>query len=98
MQSQNFSKIDLKNQADRLLLPANQENERYLLVSFQTPQLAHTMPRFPLNLSLVIDRSGSMSGDKLEYVKEAARHVLRLLTEADRVSTVIYDDAVELLS
>jgi Ca-activated chloride channel family protein len=39
-----------------------------------------------------------MSGDKLEYVKEAAIHALRLLTEQDRVSVVIYDDAVEVLA
>lgn len=35
---------------------------------------------------------------KLEYVKEAAVHALRLLTEQDRISVVIYDDEVELLS
>jgi Ca-activated chloride channel homolog len=98
MQSQNFSQSPLKVQIDRPLLPADQSSERYLLITFQTPELARSVPRSPLNLSLVIDRSGSMSGDKLNYVKEAARHVLRLLTEADRLSTVIYDDEVEILS
>src|SRR5688572_32566931 len=98
MQSQNLSQSPLKVQSDRPLLPADQSSERYLLITFQAPELARSTPRSPLNLSLVIDRSGSMSGDKLNYVKEAARHVLRLLTEADRLSTVIYDDEVEILS
>jgi Ca-activated chloride channel family protein len=98
MQSQPLSPAPLKIQSDRPLLPADQSSERYLLITFQTPELARSTPRSPLNLSLVIDRSGSMSGDKLNYVKEAARHVLRLLTEADRLSTVIYDDEVEILA
>ncbi len=39
-----------------------------------------------------------MSGKKLEYVKEAASHVLRLLTEMDRVSVITYDDQVKVLA
>lgn len=53
--------------------------------------------RLPLNISLVIDRSGSMSGDKIKYVKEAAKFVIDNLTKDDYVSIVIYDDVVEVL-
>lgn len=55
--------------------------------------------RLPLNLAIVIDRSGSMSeARKLEYVKQAAEYVLGLLTEQDRVALVAYDDSIQLLS
>ena len=53
--------------------------------------------RAPLNLALIIDRSGSMQGDKLRYVQQAARHVLDLLGEQDRVAVVAYDDQVNLI-
>ncbi|MDT8437348.1 MAG: VWA domain-containing protein [Gemmatimonadota bacterium] len=51
--------------------------------------------RVPLNLSIVLDRSGSMSGGKLEAAKEAARLLVRRLAPEDAVSVVAYDDEVE---
>ncbi len=54
--------------------------------------------RSPLNLSLVIDRSGSMAGNKIKYVKKAAIDAINLLDEEkDIVSLVIYDDEINVL-
>lgn len=53
--------------------------------------------RTPLNISLVIDRSGSMEGDKLTYVKKAAAFVVDNLTPEDYLSIVIYDTEVKVL-
>ena len=54
--------------------------------------------RSPLNLALVVDRSGSMAGDKLAYARQAANHVLDLLHAEDRVTLVVYDDVIEILA
>jgi Ca-activated chloride channel family protein len=54
--------------------------------------------RHPLNLGLVLDRSGSMQGEKLGFVKQAAAHILDLLDEQDRVALIVYDNRVEVLS
>lgn len=98
MQAPLFERAILTGQTDRPLIPANESCERYIWLTLRLPNPPRQTDRLPLNLSLIIDRSGSMSGDKLEYVKEAAIHALRLLTEADRAAVVIYDDAVELLA
>jgi len=55
------------------------------------------LTKVPLNLSIVIDRSGSMSGDKMMYARKAAIEIINKLTADDYVSIVIYDDKVEVL-
>ncbi|MCQ3980775.1 MAG: hypothetical protein DPW09_45830, partial [Anaerolineae bacterium] len=88
MQAPLFEKAHLTGQTDRPLIPANQGCERYVWLTLRLPNPSRQTDRLPLNLSLIIDRSGSMSGDKLEYVKEAAIHALRVLTESDRAAVV----------
>ena len=50
--------------------------------------------RRPLNVSLVLDRSGSMRGRKMADAKEAARRMVRLLEPGDVVSVISYSDDV----
>src|SRR5690606_37517595 len=51
----------------------------------------------PLNLSLVIDHSGSMAGDKLDYTKQAAQFLVQNLSARDQFSIVLYNNRVETL-
>ncbi|MET0403300.1 MAG: VWA domain-containing protein [Cystobacter sp.] len=53
--------------------------------------------RLPVNLALVIDRSTSMQGHKLRQAREAARHLVGMLDEADRLSIVHYGSDVRSL-
>ena len=55
-------------------------------------------PRSPMQLALVLDRSGSMSGAKLHYLREAAALVIRRLRADDAVSVVTYDSEVGILA
>jgi len=51
--------------------------------------------RVPLNISLVLDRSGSMSGDAMKFAREAAKFVVTQLSSEDILSVVNYDNTVE---
>ncbi len=51
----------------------------------------------PLNLSIVLDRSGSMAGAKLEKARQAARIALDQLGPDDIFSLVVYSDEAEVL-
>ena len=71
-----------------------------LLITVATPPLPAELmgrPRPPLNLALVIDRSGSMAGSKLSYARKAARFLAGELTAADRLAIVTFDDEVNVL-
>ena len=49
----------------------------------------------PKDLLLVLDRSGSMSGDKIEQAKEALSFILRSLNPEDRFAVLAFNDVVE---
>jgi len=78
-------------------IKAGEETSLYLLVQVKGPKAEKQGDRLPLNLSVVIDRSGSMQGQKLGYVKEAAQTLVRKLSSKDQLSLVIYDDQVAVL-
>jgi Ca-activated chloride channel family protein len=50
--------------------------------------------RVPVNVALVIDRSGSMRGQKLDDAKRAAREFVQRMTEVDRLALVHYGTSV----
>ena len=51
----------------------------------------------PANIALVLDRSGSMDGEKMNSLKEAVGYVVDRLADSDLVSVTIFDDQVETL-
>jgi len=63
------------------------------MVSLKAPycELSH---RAPIDLVTVIDRSGSMSGEKLKLVLQTLAFVIRQLQSKDKLSVVTYDDHV----
>jgi Ca-activated chloride channel family protein len=84
--------------ARRPALLAGHDNELDVLVRVQAPDAPAERPsRNPLHLALVIDRSGSMSGQPLDEAKRCAEFVLDGLQATDRLSLVVYDNQVQTL-
>lgn len=88
-------------QADFVLdydvLKANTAQKIYLMARVISGEALHHQKRRPLNLSLVIDRSGSMAGDKIDYTRQAAQFLVQNLGVNDTLSIVLYNDTVETL-
>ncbi|MBI1183216.1 VWA domain-containing protein [bacterium] len=75
--------------------PARTDSGNYLYLEVATNDVkVDEKERKPLNISLVIDRSGSMQGDKLAYVKKAAEFVVDNLNATDFLSIVSYDEEI----
>jgi Ca-activated chloride channel family protein len=69
----------------------------FVQIGFSSGIDAATFKRLPLNLSVVVDRSGSMAGSKLDSVKQALGRLIDQLGEGDRLSIVLFDDRVDIL-
>ncbi len=83
---------------DRPLVRAGVHSTRYVRIRFTAPEAPRHGERLPLDVALVIDKSGSMGGGKLELAKMAARRAVELLGPRDHVALVAYDTDVELLA
>jgi Ca-activated chloride channel family protein len=69
----------------------------YLQLSVLAPKL-HVVGRRPVNLSIVLDRSGSMGErGKMDNAKKALYSLIDQLDEHDILSIVIYDDIIDVL-
>jgi len=70
----------------------------HILTTLTAPDMpARDRQRPPLDLSFVVDRSGSMAGGALELARQGVEHALRLLDERDSVSVVVYDAEIDTL-
>ncbi|GAX36243.1 vWA domain-containing protein [Nodularia sp. NIES-3585] len=77
---------------DQAILPTGSSLKTKILLRFRA-NIAES-PRRNLNLSLVIDRSGSMAGGALHHALKAAESVVDQLESNDILSVVVYDDEV----
>ena len=89
--------VQLHIDLDRTVLPAGTTGTTIVKVCLDGVRLPRTATRPPVNLAIVIDRSGSMEGEKLERAREAALEALGHLAPDDVLSVVIYDTEVQTL-
>lgn len=89
--------VDMKVSLSNPLVLAGQSQTGYLKVGMLGTGFGEARPRATANLALVIDRSGSMAGAKLERAKEAAIQAIARLSPQDIVSVVAFDDTVSVL-
>lgn len=57
--------------------------------------LPENLTRDPVNLCLVLDRSGSMNGQPLENCKKAISNLISKLNNNDLLHLVVYDDKID---
>ncbi|WP_081005620.1 vWA domain-containing protein [Trabulsiella odontotermitis] len=89
-------KVAIKSELASPVVLENSQDKNYLKVSLVGFPL-NAGKRSPINLALVIDRSGSMGGDRIEQAKEAAVMAVNTLSSQDTLSVVIYDDVVDVI-
>jgi Ca-activated chloride channel family protein len=84
-------------QTDRTLIKSSAHSNRHALVTFSAPDSPQSSTRPPVNVAFVLDRSGSMDGEKIRLAKSALVQALRMLRQTDRFAVVFYDNLVDLV-
>lgn len=74
----------------------HEEQVLYLVVEIW-PTATVRGKRLPLNLCLVVDRSTSMQGARLEHVKQAAHQIIDELHDDDALAVVTFNDRAEVV-
>ena len=95
MDISNAPKVKCTIETDRAILPAGGTQNVVIKITLEAPPPPSNIKRPPVNLSIVLDRSGSMSGSKIEKAKDAAIEALKRLGSQDIFSLVVYDHVVE---
>lgn len=94
-----MSELSLAATLDRQTLDGA-GGRRFLALTLRAPEAAASAEnvRKPLNLAFVLDRSGSMAGEKLELVKRAVAVGVNSLAPTDRAAVIAYDNQVRVLA
>ena len=93
------SLVTVTARPDRAHVPVS-GGERFLDTEIRVaarPARAGQVGRLPVAIGIVIDRSGSMGGGKIETAKAAALAVIDQLRDGDEIAITIFDNHIEVL-
>lgn len=88
--------VSVKSELAAPVMLVNSEDKNYLKISLTGFNL-DSQRRSPINLALVIDRSTSMSGARIEKAREAAMLAVNMLNPTDTLAVVAYDNRAEVI-
>jgi Ca-activated chloride channel homolog len=89
--------LQLQLMPERNLILKNQPQEVVIKIDLSAIAGKKKVHRTPLNLAVVLDKSGSMTGAKLEKTKQAAMQLVDRLAPDDIFSLVIFSDSAHVL-
>jgi Ca-activated chloride channel family protein len=90
--------VTLTCRLNKASLPVmNTQQLAYVLIE-AVPGAGMAQVQMPLNLSLVLDKSGSMSGKKIQNLRQAAKLVVDRLGPEDTISIVAFSDRKYLIA
>ncbi|HOT92622.1 MAG TPA: VWA domain-containing protein [Anaerolineae bacterium] len=80
------------------LLTGTRADRSHFLFLFAPDDAAMQNDTLPKDIIFVIDRSGSMNGEKIEQAKDALQFILGQLNPNDRFSIVSFDDQLDIFA
>jgi Ca-activated chloride channel family protein len=89
--------LEMEARLGHAVLPSATDSQTYMFVDVHPAPGRRPPVPAPLNLAIVMDRSGSMKGKRLGNAVSAARSAVQRLRDGDVVSVVAYNTAADVL-
>lgn len=89
--------IQLSCSSNKTTVQVMDQPQLLYVLSEITPGGAAPDVRMPLNFALVLDRSGSMAGEKIRTMREAVKNIIDQLDPMDVVSVVTFESTTQVL-
>jgi Ca-activated chloride channel family protein len=90
--------MQLNTLVDLELVAVEQPDEITVLLELKAPDAPAAEQRAPAAVQVVLDRSGSMDGDRLDAAKRALIGLIDRLDPQDRFGVVAFDNAVQIVA
>ena len=89
--------MNIELQLDYKTILRNSSRPVHLVAKLTAPIQPLTQRARPTAFTVVLDRSGSMSGAPIEHAKRAAREVIKNLRPDDYFSLVVFDSSAQVI-
>lgn len=96
-----FGSVAFDNASDELVsvtakwgnkLVNSTSREAIIELGFKAKKPTTKLPRQPVNISFVLDKSGSMGGESIDMLKKEMIELIKKLDPQDKVSIIFFDD------
>jgi Ca-activated chloride channel homolog len=85
-------RVHVSTRLDRTKVMRDSDGTVRMEITLRADEVRRSIERMPTDVVVVLDKSGSMAGDKINYAKSATRALVDLLGADDRFALVTYDD------
>ena len=98
--SLNANPLDLSFNQTRFWIPSTNSSNVDVQIKLKVLNISDSIeatPVPPFEMTIVLDRSGSMSGSKIANCKNSIKNIIKNLKADDKLNVVIYDDESQIL-
>ncbi len=89
--------VQITSRLSHPYMEPNKEQTVFFKIGLKGEPLKTNKERAPINIALVLDKSGSMSGRKMEDVKTASKMLVDRMGPRDVLSVIVYDNEARVL-
>lgn len=89
--------LNINSVCNRSGVPVLDQPQLIYILTELAPGESMSGSRIPLNFALVLDRSGSMAGEKLRTMKDAVKNIIDQLNPDDFISIVTFETKTQVL-
>ena len=90
-------KLDVALAKPSMVIKEGSSKENHVRIALTGFKLPSSKQRMPANIAIVIDKSGSMNGPKIQHARQAAVQAVNRLLDTDIVSVITYDNSVNVV-